>query len=177
MKNQDATLAKLNQTLLIWQSALDDYKLETLLKKPSEGSWSLGQVYVHLINATLRFHLKQVEKCLSSSEHSDKKKNFKGFMTFRVLGGIPPIKVKVPPSDFYTPKQPTSKEQIREGLGEVREQMKFWRDKLGEAGQGKTTHPAFSYLNGDEWYRLVEMHFRHHLRQKKRIDDFLKVEV
>lgn len=167
------TFKKLEQTLSIWESALNDYDMDVLLRKPSEESWSLGQVYVHLIQGTLNYHLKQVEKCLVSSEYADRKKNFKGVITYQILRSIPPIKVKVPPSDDYTPGQPSNKEEILEGLDQVRAEMAVWIDKLGQPGQGKRTHPAFSYLNGDEWYQLVEMHFRHHLRQKKRIDDYI----
>jgi hypothetical protein len=39
---------------------------------------------------------------------------------------------------------------------------------------GKTKHPALGYLAAKEWYKLIVIHFRHHLRQKKRIDLFLK---
>ena len=37
----------------------------------------------------------------------------------------------------------------------------------------KVEHPGFSYLNAKEWYQLIEMHFRHHQRQKKELDQFL----
>jgi len=38
--------------------------------------------------------------------------------------------------------------------------------------KGKTKHPGLNYFSADEWFRFAEMHFRHHERQKKRIDDF-----
>src|SRR5680860_269081 len=159
MEDQTKTFKKLERTLEIWKIGLDDYDMNALLKKQDKDSLSLGQVYVHLIQATLGYHLRQVEKCLNSSEHSNKKKNFKGFITYNILGSIPPIKVKVPPSDAYTPKQPVSKEEIFKGLEKVEVRMKSWKDKMGQPGQGKTPHPGFSYLNGDEWYQLAEMHF------------------
>lgn len=172
MKNTKA-LKKFEQTLAFWNNELKKYDLNTLLKKPNSESWSMGQVYVHLIHSTLNFHLKQVNMCLENEEHSEKKKNFKGFMTYSILGSIPPIKVKVPPSEFYTPKQPESIEQILTGLSKVKVEMELTLPKLENKKQGKTIHPGFSYLSGDEWYRLIELHFRHHLRQKARIDQFL----
>jgi hypothetical protein len=46
--------------------------------------------------------------------------------------------------------------------------------KLSSASEiPKTAHPAFGFLNAREWFHLIEMHFRHHLRQKKRLDRFL----
>lgn len=101
----------------------------------------------------------------------------KGVVAYRILGSFPPIKVKVPPSDFYTPKHPSSKQEILDGLSLVKRKMGemcLILDKTKK--QGKTPHPAFSFLNGNEWFKLIEMHFRHHLRQKKRLDNFLNNE-
>jgi hypothetical protein len=39
---------------------------------------------------------------------------------------------------------------------------------------GKTKHPGLGYFSAHEWLQFADMHFRHHLRQKKRIDDFLE---
>jgi hypothetical protein len=39
---------------------------------------------------------------------------------------------------------------------------------------GKTKHPGLGYFSAKEWLQFANMHFRHHLRQKKRIDVFLK---
>lgn len=173
MKNRQV-LHKFDQIMCIWQDELNKYSLESLKKKPTPNSWSLGQVYVHLIDGTLNFHLQQAEHCLSKFENDAKRKNFKGFITYHVLGSIPPIQIKVPPSEGYTPKQPEGIEEIKEGLMKVKAKMHELLDPLSVEKQGKTTHPGFSYLNGNEWYRLVEMHYRHHLRQKERIDAFLK---
>lgn len=176
MDNQK-TLTETLATIEHWETALDKYTLTQLLKKPGAGSWSLGQVYLHLINATLNFHLKQVEVCLESEENGQAAKNFKGFLAYSVLNGFPPIKIKVPPSDFYTPKQPTDKAQILAGLAAVKQAMNATLPLIEQAPkQGKTEHPGFSFLNAEEWYKLVEMHFRHHLRQQARINKFLSHE-
>lgn len=167
------TLKKFKKTLETWRNELTHYEFQTLLKKPNEISWSMGQVYIHLINSTLNFHLQQAQFCSENSENSEKSMNFRGLMTYKLLGSFPPIKVKVPESESYTPKQPQSKEQIIEGLSKVKTEMELTLQKLETKNQGKTKHPGFEYLNGNEWYRLIEMHFRHHLRQKARIDQFL----
>jgi hypothetical protein len=39
--------------------------------------------------------------------------------------------------------------------------------------QGKAMHPGLHYLSAREWLQFSEMHFRHHLRQKERLDAFL----
>ena len=43
--------------------------------------------------------------------------------------------------------------------------------------KGKTKHPGLGYFSAEEWLQFAEMHFRHHLRQKKRIDEFLKMDA
>ena len=93
----------------IWEKELDQYSLEDLHKKPDEASWSIGQVYNHLIKSTLGFHLKQAEQCLQSDEHASESKNFRGFLVYNVIKRFPPVKVKVPPSEHYTPGQPESR--------------------------------------------------------------------
>lgn len=83
-----------------------------MLNEPSLEAWPLRQVYVHLINSTLHFHLQQVKTCLENVENSDKK-------------------IKVPPSEFYTVKQHESKEElIKELLNKVKAQMKLTLPKL-----------------------------------------------
>lgn len=117
----------MEKVLKIWEGELERYKLDDLQKKPDPGSWSLGQVYLHLINATLNFHLQQARQCLKSTENGEKRKNFKGISTYHILRSLPPIKIKVPASEFYTPKQAESKVEIENGLYEVRKQMNlFW---------------------------------------------------
>ena len=44
----------------------------------------------------------------------------------------------------------------------------------GTVFNGKAKHPGLNYLNASEWLQFADMHMRHHLRQKKRIDDFLR---
>jgi hypothetical protein len=40
--------------------------------------------------------------------------------------------------------------------------------------KGRTRHPGLGYFDAAEWFRFAGMHFRHHARQKKRIDEFLQ---
>jgi hypothetical protein len=153
--------------------ALDHYSFEQLLKKPDAHSWSLGQMYQHLINSARFFHLKQVEKCLNSTENTSGKLSFRGFLALHLLHAFPPIRVQVPPSEAYTPKQPESVEALRAGLEQTLHDMRAMLPRLASDHGGKTAHPAFGMMRAQQWYQLVEMHYRHHLRQKKRLDAFI----
>ncbi len=163
-------LARFNGTADIWEAALENYSEAQLRQRPDDESWSMGQVYGHLVEGTLRFHLEQVKACLSSDDHAGAGKTFPGRMAYW-LGAFPPIRIKVPPSPAYTPRQPESKAQVRERLAVLRREMAQTADRLTNSQEGgKTKHPAFGYLGAREWYQLIDMHFRHHLRQKKRIE-------
>lgn len=172
--NNEHTLKKFEEIAAIWEQEIAHYSLEELLKKPSEDAWSMGQLYNHLVTSGLNFHLKQVETCITSNENAKKNKNFKSFITYNILGKLPPVKVKVPPSDAYTPKQPKNKQEILDGLVQIQQKMKETLPLLKNAKfRGKTAHPALGFLNAAQWYKLVEMHFNHHLMQKKNLDAFL----
>ena len=62
---------------------------------------------------------------------------------------------------------------MEDGFQKLKQEMKNTFENLKKDRKGKTAHPGFSYLNASEWYRLIPMHFKHHLRQKENIDTFL----
>ncbi len=158
----------------IWESELGKYSDEQFSKKPSSESWSIGQVYGHLVFGTLNYQIKQIEQCLSNNANQKEKKSFPGKLMF-CINSFPPVRVKVPPSPTYTPKQPESRENILAGMGLLQKRLQNLSGEIDNAVHfGKAKHPAFGYLGAKEWYQLIVMHYRHHLRQKKRIDLFLK---
>ncbi|USG65588.1 DinB family protein [Brevibacillus ruminantium] len=91
------------------------------------------------------------------------------------LGSFPPVRISVPPSPQYTPPQPESKEQLSTGLRQVVTKMHELEPLLAEISPAcREPHPRFGHLNATEWFILVEMHFRHHLRQKERLEALLQ---
>jgi hypothetical protein len=157
------------ENISLWENDLKNYSIEQLTQTVGEG-WTLGQVYIHLIKATTGYHLAQIETCMASNENKYKFKNFKGFMVYNIINGFPPIKIAVPPSDAYTPMQPTSIQEIADGLNLAKNKVNEIKLRLETCtAKGKTKHPGLSYLNAKEWYRLIALHFTHHLRQKETI--------
>lgn len=171
--NNKKTLENFLKNVEIWEKELKKYNISQLNQKETLDSWSLGQLYKHLIDGTLNYHLQQLNQCINSTENKSKTKNFKGFMAFNILNGFPPIKIKVPASETYTPKQPKDKQELVDGFHKLKQEMKKTYENLKNDKKGKTAHPGFSYLNASEWYRLIPMHFKHHLRQKESIDNLL----
>jgi hypothetical protein len=162
------------KTARFWLVSLNAYTEEQFARQPGETQWSIGQVYYHLIVGTEKFHLRAIRKCLEHrGEIVEGGKTLPGKIVF-LLGSFLPVKIHVPPSDDYTPKQPQSRAEMQEGLRKLIETMRGLAPQIDHASPvQKSKHPALGMLNADEWYRLIEIHFRHHLRQKKRLDKFL----
>lgn len=154
-----------------WERNLPSFTDAQFAWKANDGSWSMGQVYMHLFGSAKTYHLAQVEKCLASNENAEKKKAFPGRLTF-FLGSMPPMKIKVPAATpGYTPLQPTGKAAVKILMEEVKSRMIKTAELLNRShSKGKTPHRAFGYLNAREWYALIEMHLRHHLAQKRRLE-------
>ncbi|GIP22042.1 DinB family protein [Paenibacillus sp. J22TS3] len=154
-----------------YEENVNRFGLEQLQQVHTEGGWSLGQMYVHLIGSALYMQLRSAQRCLEGEEELSREafKTEVGEAVFK-LGGFPPIRVQVPPSPQYTPQQPTSREQLLDGFKEVLEQMKALEPKLENYDeQYKAPHPRLGALSAMEWFALTEMHYRHHLLQEERL--------
>ncbi|MEC0125412.1 DinB family protein [Paenibacillus pabuli] len=141
--------------------------------KPSEMDWSVGQMYQHLIQSAMKLHLANVRLCISADEKTVKKtdqgKTEAGEVIF-AQGSFPPIRIQVPASPEYTPLQPNGRESIIQGFSEVRDEMRRMEVLLqGTTLESTLPHPRFGGLNAEEWFVLVEMHYRHHLLQLERL--------
>jgi len=174
MKTAQSILFQFEKTSGIWLASKNKYSEEQFAGKPDANSWSIGQVYNHLVAGTRLYHLQQIAQCLDGRQvERNGKMKFPGKVVF-FLGSIPPMRIKVPPSETYTPKQPPNIDLMKTGLVKLAKMMQETEQKLSGASEiSKTAHPAFGFLNAREWFQLIEMHFRHHLRQKERIDRFL----
>ncbi|KEQ24807.1 DinB family protein [Paenibacillus tyrfis] len=155
---------------------LEGFSMEQLKQQPGENEWSLGQMYRHLIGAALYLQLANAERCLAPDGNdavSAGEKTEVGAAIFE-QGSLPPVRIQVPPSPQYTPQQPESKEQLVEGLKSVVRRMYEIAPKLENAPLHHTVaHPRFGGLTAEEWFKLVEMHYRHHLMQKDRLKQAL----
>ncbi|UUZ79680.1 DinB family protein [Paenibacillus sp. P26] len=145
------------------------YSPEQLRHIPAEGTWSLCQLYDHMILTALDY-LDMVEKCAESGEGQELGKTEGGEELFR-LGGFPPVKIKSPDGPENSPDNTASKDDLMHGLDQVVLRMKEWEKILETTPpEGKVKHDGFGWLNGREWFELIGMHFRHHLRQKNELE-------
>jgi hypothetical protein len=167
--NTKETLQSMEKWTEDYLRQLHAYDLEQLLKQPSEQEWSLGQVYVHLIQTAERMQLRNAMLCKEPAAAEGGGKTEAGEAVFG-MGGFPPTKIQVPPSPQYTPRQPEGKEELVQGMRAVLEAMKELEPTLeGFPLHHTVAHPRLGGLNAVEWFQLIEMHYRHHLQQVERL--------
>ncbi|ASA26547.1 DinB family protein [Paenibacillus donghaensis] len=169
-------LQRFEETATHYIHELNHFNMEQLKQQPSENEWSIGQMVQHLINSALYMQLRNADQCLMPSQDalvSPAGKTEAGAAIF-AEGSFPPIRIQVPPSPQYTPEQPESKEQLIQGLHTVIQRMQEIEPTLDKASKQNTvSHPRFGGLCAEEWFLLVEMHYRHHLLQLGRLTEGL----
>jgi len=164
-------LEQFNETIEKWMHYLDDYTLEMLYRRPSIQSWSLGQVYVHII-ADTTFFVEQINACLANDVNSEKDMRSEAKAMF-TNNTFPDMPLENPYNDLNL-RQPESKKELLEGLTTIKAEVNRLYSAFDfSRSNGKTEHPGLRFFNALEWLQFAEMHMRHHLRQKGRIDEKL----
>lgn len=162
-----------NDTIDIWIAELQQYRFDELLAKPDAGSWSVGQVFVHVIEDT-KYYIGQIAFCLNKGEYVSEKMS-ESAKTMFLNNEFPDKKIKGDPFISENVQQPISKQQLREKMLELKQEMGLmWNRLISTDRIGKAKHPGLGYFSGTEWVQYADMHLRHHLRQKERIDHFLR---
>ena len=140
--------------------------------KPSPSSWSLGQLYIHLTEDT-NYYIEQIKICVNNNDNANEEA-FPFAKKMFLNNGFPDEVIEGAPANSLIP-QPGSTEELVNGLMALKYEMNNTAILISNSSfKGKTKHPGLNYFNAAEWLQFAEMHFRHHLMQKKRIDDFLK---
>ena len=164
-------MIQFQQTLQIWQSALDRYSESALTITPHVG-WSAGQLYLHLIDSTNWF-FDQAEACIGNTNAQQEQMKDAAKRMF-VDNSFPDIKIKGDPRVNDTLPQPASKTYLVVELSKLRMRANALQERLATNPVfGKTAHPGLGYFNPTEWLQYSEMHMRHHLQQKERIDSLI----
>ena len=160
-----------DHTIDYWIDALDQYNQWQLFTQPSAESWSIGQLYLHLINDT-GFYIEQIKICLYTNENNTGATAPFAKSIFQ-HNGFPDEAIQGAPSNAAIP-QPENKMQLVISLQKLKNEMHILKEQMETSSfTGKTKHPGLGYFSAIEWYQFTEMHFRHHMKQKKTLDIFL----
>ena len=160
-----------NKAMDYWIAALVQYTFDQLLIKPSSETWSIGQMYIHLIDDT-GFFIEQIRICILTNENAHKEAlPFASAMLKN--NDLPDENIQGSPDNIFIP-QPEDKEQLFGDLLRIKKEMNVVAASMANSPfVGKSKHPGLGYFNAFEWLQFAEMHLRHHRRQKSRLDQFL----
>jgi hypothetical protein len=154
-------VTRFNRTIDHWIDALNRYTPEMLRQEPGPGSWSLGQVYTHLIDDTGYF-VTQMKAALSSTGHVHEQMHADAAAMF-ARNGFPDIAIAGPATGKQI-LQPAHPRQSLEAIREDVNRLDFTQPS------GKTRHPGLGFFSALEWLQFAEMHLRHHIRRQQRIE-------
>lgn len=167
-RNELPQLRQFDTTIQQWIDQLGHYTLSQLWRPPRAGSWSLGQVYNHIIDDTSWF-AGQMKEALECRENAGETMHPNARAMFE-RNGFPDIRIEGPATNTFI-AQPQSIEELARRLAAIKTTVDdLFREFDPTASTGKTQHPGLHFFSAVEWLQFSEMHMRHHLRQKERID-------
>jgi hypothetical protein len=165
-------LQDFNNTIDSWLETLEQYSYDKFIIKPDRESWSLGQVFMHLVNE-MQYYITEIESCLQHNDNASEKMKEQAVNLF-AINAFPDERMKGEPGSTSKIQQPSGKSQLQAEMIEIRSRMnQLWVDISRNESNGKTMHPGLGYFNAREWFQFAEVHLRHHLRQKARIEEYL----
>lgn len=168
-------LENFNRTIAIWMDAIPGYDLELLLRKPDPMSWSLGQVYEHVLEESHWFNL-QLTASLEDRVNQHMQPTEEGITVLK-RGSFADVKIVGDPVLAANVKQPQSIGQLISDFQLLKQETTDLHEQMLHSDTGgKAPHPGLGYLTCWEWLRFSEMHMRHHLKQKRRLEEILRYE-
>ncbi|MGI2329380.1 DinB family protein [Planococcus sp. YIM B11945] len=161
------------EVLYTLKKDLNNYSPEQLRHIPEEGVWSIGQMYDHIVLVAHEY-LDNVEICAAANEEQLLGKTPFGKELFKNKR-FPPIKIKLPDEMNSPPNNTDSKEDLINRMEGLIQRLRRQESEVEAISPYyKVEHGGFGWLNAREWFDLVEMHSRHHLRQKEELESYLR---
>ncbi|WP_175499686.1 DinB family protein [Algoriphagus aquimarinus] len=165
-------IKKFNDTIDNWLNELDSVSINRLSEKPYGTGWSIGQLYRHIIEES-NWYNSQIEISLTDDTNS----TIPTTEDARILlerGSFENKSFQGDPLIHENIEQPSSIAEIKFDLEFLKTYTnKLWDRMNNTSSYGKSEHPGIGYLNCFEWLQYSEMHMRHHLEQRKRIELYL----
>ncbi len=158
-----------------WIDVIEKYSEEEYYWKPDSKQWSISEIVSHLI-ATANICTQKSIDC--SNALGGKRKAGIKTKLFSMMDSFPPIRIEIKEipeglESMYNPRE-LSKEDAKKGLIATIDLMKKAESMLSSADENtRIEHWAAGDFNAFQWFKSIEMHIRHHFRQKERIDKLL----
>ncbi|MBP8155522.1 MAG: DinB family protein [Leadbetterella sp.] len=170
MNNND-TLKGIEKSFGVLTEGIQRLTEEQFAYVSNPEKWSLAQMYEHICESSKKFFLANIKRCLEQRNGQlGGEKTVEGEWIMN-NNGFPNKKIKMP--EAFGVVIYAGKSQ-KEYLLDIEEILNSARDLVEmvnrDAGDYKTKHPIFGFFNAQEWFRNLEMHTRHHLRQMAELE-------
>ena len=170
-----SVLQSFNNSIDYWISELQSYDDGRLSGKPSPDSWSIGQLYYHLITDS-KYYITQIGICIDTNLHSEQEPSAEAKEIFQ-NNKLSDIATKGVSDHSFMP-QVDDVDYLRNELYKIKLQMNTLFLIMSKSPfHGKTKHPGLGYFSAREWFQFADIHFCHHVKQKERIDNFYDYSV
>ncbi|TKC05209.1 DinB family protein [Pedobacter frigoris] len=159
---------KIQQIVASYESRLKDIAEEVFQQSPSTGGWSYSEVYFHIFDASL-LALQTIDECIEGKGEVKPTAFIVKMILF--FGSLPPGKKYKAPKRLADRVRKIDKIEALSMIRQFRKELDEVYSKIRMADKNiKTKHPRMGYLNAFQWFRFVQIHLNHHLKQLMRID-------
>jgi len=162
----------LDKIIAFYSAKLSGYPDEVFDQTPPIGGWSYSEVYSHIFDSSL-LSLIAMDNALKGK--GEIKPTHFAVKLILFFGALPPGKKYKVPTRLADRVKKISKTEALDFILEFEEALKKTWITLPEGNQQvKTKHPRLGYLNAKQWFRFIEVHLKHHLKQLERIERSFK---
>lgn len=172
-------IAKFNTAANTWLADLENKSAEEILINPSLGSWSISELYDHIIKVGRSYQIPNLKKSITAQAERKKGKNVKGIIIFNLGIEKLPVKVKMehfpdPLPKYFTPIKQNKSDLIKDFKRYIEEVNALKEIVLKSSRKNKQYHPMFGDIKTKDWFTIIVFHLYHHEKQRERIHTFLE---
>lgn len=159
---------KIQKITSIFKDKLAAFSEETFLKRPATGGWSYSEVYFHIFDASL-LTLDTIADCSRGKGEEGRTPLISKIILF--FDTLPPGQKYKAPKRLAERLKTISRAEAAELIQQFLSKLAAVYRGLHEAGKIiKTAHPRLGFFNAYQWFRFLEIHLAHHLKQVIRIE-------
>ena len=175
--NTKKLLLRFNSRANDWLTELKNIDEDILHTKPNATSWSLAEVYDHVMRVARSYQIPNLKKSITEAAISKQKKNKYGYAVFN-LGVRKNIKMKMeefpqPLVVDFTPTKRDKNELIEDFTAFIKEVNNLETILAESSKSNKHYHPMFGDITTKEWFALIELHIWQHDKQKQSIKEYI----
>ena len=176
--NTKKIISRFNRKANEWLVDLKMMEEEAIQIKPTEKSWSISEVYDHVMRVGRSYQIPNFKKSVTECAKRKKRKNKYGIAIFN-LGFRKSVHMKMeefpkPLVEAFTPVKRDKNYLISDFLTFIKEVNDLQEILEKSTKENKHYHPMFGDINTKEWFSLIELHIWQHDKQREKIKIYLE---